>query len=244
MERKGWQEQLPCAQNVSGSAHTCTERVGQLDHSKDRCATAERLPLLMTGGAQDSYQTASRQNLHRYQRDGAHWPACRVPKLGILLRPVTGFPDKRFSVSNPVLRHRPGQCPTFALNVPGAGLLKRTYSISSDPNGRSYRISVKREARPGTPLGLASNWLHCPRPQRNGAHLLRGSKRRRRGRARLRRMGFISTDWLGRNTPISDATYYPGLSLQPATVLARLCARLSPQGGAASAHPLRVLRPR
>ena len=60
----------------------------------------------------------------------------------------------------PVLRHRPGQYLTFTLDVPGVGLLKRNYSISSGPNARSYRISVKREARPGTPSGLASNWLH------------------------------------------------------------------------------------
>src|SRR3954449_6711101 len=59
-----------------------------------------------------------------------------------------------------VLRHRPGQYLTFALDMPGAGLVKRNYSISSGPNGRSYRISVKREARPGVPPGLASNWLH------------------------------------------------------------------------------------
>jgi nitric oxide dioxygenase len=44
--------------------------------------------------------------------------------------------------------------------VPGAGHLKRNYSISSGPDGRSYRISVKREARSGVPPGLASNWLH------------------------------------------------------------------------------------
>jgi nitric oxide dioxygenase len=64
-----------------------------------------------------------------------------------------------------VMRHRPGQYLTFALDVPGAGHLKRNYSISSAPNGRSYRISVKREANPGVPPGLASNWLHdhaCP----------------------------------------------------------------------------------
>jgi len=60
----------------------------------------------------------------------------------------------------PVLRHHPGQYLTFALDVPGAGLLRRNYSISSGSNGRSYRISVKREARPVTPPGLASNWLH------------------------------------------------------------------------------------
>jgi nitric oxide dioxygenase len=60
----------------------------------------------------------------------------------------------------PVLRHRPGEYLTFALDVPSAGLLKRNYSISSGPNRRSYRISVKREAKAGVPPGLASNWLH------------------------------------------------------------------------------------
>jgi len=59
-----------------------------------------------------------------------------------------------------VMRHRPGQYLTFALDLSGAGHLKRNYSISSGPDGRSYRISVKREARPGVPPGLASNWLH------------------------------------------------------------------------------------
>jgi nitric oxide dioxygenase len=59
-----------------------------------------------------------------------------------------------------VMHHRPGQYLTFALDVPGAGHLKRNYSISSAPDDRSYRISVKREATPGVPPGLASNWLH------------------------------------------------------------------------------------
>jgi nitric oxide dioxygenase len=59
-----------------------------------------------------------------------------------------------------VMRHRPGQYLTFALDVPGAGHLKRNYSISCGPEDRAYRISVKREARPGVPPGIASNWLH------------------------------------------------------------------------------------
>jgi nitric oxide dioxygenase len=59
-----------------------------------------------------------------------------------------------------VMRHRPGQYLTFALDVPGVGRLKRNYSISSAPEDRAYRISVKREARPGVPPGLASCWLH------------------------------------------------------------------------------------
>ncbi|MXP62396.1 NO-inducible flavohemoprotein [Roseomonas sp. M0104] len=54
-----------------------------------------------------------------------------------------------------VLRHRPGQYLTFWLEVPGHAPLKRNYSISSAPDSRQYRITVKRE-----PMGLASNWLH------------------------------------------------------------------------------------
>ena len=60
-----------------------------------------------------------------------------------------------------VMRHRPGQYLTFTLDeVPGAGRLKRNYSISSAPDDRTYRITVKREASPDVPPGLASNWLH------------------------------------------------------------------------------------
>jgi nitric oxide dioxygenase len=59
-----------------------------------------------------------------------------------------------------VMFHRPGQYLTFALELPGTGPLKRNYSISSAPEDRSYRISVKREAKPGVPPGIVSNWLH------------------------------------------------------------------------------------
>ncbi len=63
-----------------------------------------------------------------------------------ILRPVDG---------GPVMRHKPGQYLTFWLEIPGHSPVKRNYSISSAPNGESYRISVKRE-----PQGLASGWLH------------------------------------------------------------------------------------
>jgi len=63
-----------------------------------------------------------------------------------VLRPLDG---------GPVLRHRPGQYLTFRLEIPGLGSARRNYSISSAANGRTYRISVKRE-----PQGIASNWLH------------------------------------------------------------------------------------
>lgn len=63
-----------------------------------------------------------------------------------VLRPVDG---------KPVVRHKPGQYLTFWLTVPGQPPVKRNYSISSAPNGETYRISVKRE-----PHGLASGWMH------------------------------------------------------------------------------------
>ena len=55
----------------------------------------------------------------------------------------------------PVLRQRPGQYLTFRFDRPDAEPLKRSYSISSGPSDRDYRISVKRE-----PMGEASKWLH------------------------------------------------------------------------------------
>jgi nitric oxide dioxygenase len=68
-----------------------------------------------------------------------------------VLRPADG---------GPILRHRPGQYLGFLFDVPGHGVLKRTYSISHGPNDRAYRITVKREAAPGIPAGIVSNWLH------------------------------------------------------------------------------------
>jgi nitric oxide dioxygenase len=55
----------------------------------------------------------------------------------------------------PVMDHKPGQYLTFWFEIPGHPPVKRNYSISSAPNGETYRISVKRE-----PHGLASGWLH------------------------------------------------------------------------------------
>lgn len=54
-----------------------------------------------------------------------------------------------------VMRHKPGQYLTLWLSIPGQAPVKRNYTISSAPDGESYRITVKRE-----PRGLASRWLH------------------------------------------------------------------------------------
>lgn len=63
-----------------------------------------------------------------------------------ILRPVDG---------QSVMDHKAGQYLTFWLEIPGHPPVKRNYSISSAPDGETYRISVKRE-----PQGLASGWLH------------------------------------------------------------------------------------
>ncbi len=70
--------------------------------------------------------------------------------MSFVLRPLDG---------GPVMVHKPGQYLTFWFQIPGHPAAKRNYSISSAPNGQTYRISVKRE-----PMGLASGWLHDQPP--------------------------------------------------------------------------------
>lgn len=62
----------------------------------------------------------------------------------------------------PVIGFEPGQYISLALHVPRLGLQQiRQYSLSDAPNGRSYRISVKREggAEPAQ-AGYVSTLLH------------------------------------------------------------------------------------
>jgi len=54
-----------------------------------------------------------------------------------------------------VIRHKPGQYLSFLLPIPNRAPVRRHYSISSAPNGQTYKISVKREEH-----GAASSWLH------------------------------------------------------------------------------------
>lgn len=63
-----------------------------------------------------------------------------------VLRPVDG---------GPAMEHKPGQYLTFWFEIDNQAPIKRNYSISSATNGKTYRISVKKE-----PGGVASSWLH------------------------------------------------------------------------------------
>nr|WP_315593856.1 NO-inducible flavohemoprotein [uncultured Cupriavidus sp.] len=61
----------------------------------------------------------------------------------------------------PVVNFAPGQYISVAIQVAALGLQQiRQYSLSDMPNGRSYRISVKREAGGPQPAGYVSSLLH------------------------------------------------------------------------------------
>jgi len=61
----------------------------------------------------------------------------------------------------PVLNFEPGQYVSVAVYVPALGLQQiRQYSLSDMPNGRTYRISVKRESGGPQPAGFVSCLLH------------------------------------------------------------------------------------
>ncbi len=66
--------------------------------------------------------------------------------MSFLLQPLDG---------EPIAAYQPGQFLTFLIERPGEISQRRNYSISAAPNGKSYRISVKRE-----PGGIVSGWLH------------------------------------------------------------------------------------
>ncbi|HEF4741109.1 TPA: NO-inducible flavohemoprotein [Burkholderia multivorans] len=61
----------------------------------------------------------------------------------------------------PVANFEPGQYVSVAVDVPTLGLQQiRQYSLSDMPNGRTYRISVKRESGGPYPPGYVSCLLH------------------------------------------------------------------------------------
>ena len=67
-----------------------------------------------------------------------------------------------------VMHHRPGQYLTFALDVPGAGRLKRNYSISSAPDGSllSHQRQARGEAGVCLPVSPRTGCTIMPPPAR------------------------------------------------------------------------------
>lgn len=78
----------------------------------------------------------------------------------LILKPLDGLP---------LLDFAPGQYLTFSIDLPASAAepkraTVRCYSLSDQPNGETYRITVKRMLAPLTqpdlPAGAASNFLH------------------------------------------------------------------------------------
>ncbi|MBV1834496.1 NO-inducible flavohemoprotein [Novacetimonas pomaceti] len=82
------------------------------------------------------------------------WRAFRVSARRAESADVTSF-ELVPQDGGPVMRHVPGQYLGFRLDVPGTGEECRNYSISSAPDDRHYRISVRRIDK-----GVVSDWLH------------------------------------------------------------------------------------
>ena len=84
------------------------------------------------------------------------WPGFRTLTVTEVVHESDTVTSFRFAGDGPLPAYRPGQFLT--LKVPGAGdpVPVRTYSLSADPTGGSYRISVKRESH-----GLVSRHLHA-----------------------------------------------------------------------------------
>ncbi len=64
---------------------------------------------------------------------------------------------------SPVGCHKAGQFLPIEIQPAGTpSPIRRTYTISNAPNGRYYRLSIKKEppTQPGFPPGLASGWFH------------------------------------------------------------------------------------
>ena len=66
----------------------------------------------------------------------------------------------------PLPAFKPGQYVSVKIHPPSRPYEQiRQYSLSDAPDGRHYRISVKREAAPASPAGLVSNFLHETVPE-------------------------------------------------------------------------------
>lgn len=72
----------------------------------------------------------------------------------LTLRRADGLPTRAF---------RPGQYVSVQVELPDGARQIRQYSLSSAPDRKAWRITVKREGAPGAPLpdGEVSGWLHA-----------------------------------------------------------------------------------
>lgn len=125
------------------------ERVIRLDHALPlRWSAPDYSPMLERTGSWDDAERSLRAE--RQRNDWRRFRVVETAEESTAVRSFVLEPDDGGGVA----AYRPGQY--LPLRVPAAddgAPLIRTYTLSDAPNGRSYRISVRRQ-------GAASAWLH------------------------------------------------------------------------------------
>jgi ferredoxin-NADP reductase/MOSC domain-containing protein YiiM len=91
------------------------------------------------------------------------WPGFRTLTVTDVVAETASVTSFRFAADDPLPAYEPGQFLTLRVRGTGDPAPVRTYSLSGDPDGGGYRISVKRESR-----GRVSAYLH--------EHLRRGDQ--------------------------------------------------------------------
>ncbi len=87
------------------------------------------------------------------------WRAYRV--VGRIEESADAFSLLLAPVEGPLPAHRTGQYVTIAVELPDGERRPRQYTISSGPNGESFRITIKRVVGADGPQpGHVSGWLH------------------------------------------------------------------------------------
>jgi uncharacterized protein len=98
----------------------------------------------------------------RARQSGSEFENYRVTRIKKESEVITSFylaPEN----TEKIRCHTAGQFLPIEVNVPNRDeKVRRTYTISNAPNGRYYRLSIKRELprEPGLPKGLVSNYFH------------------------------------------------------------------------------------
>lgn len=116
-----------------------------------RWSAPQASPILSrTGSWEDAARSVeankSRNTYRRFVITNAEDESATIRSL--LLEPVDG---------GGIIPHEPGQFLPIRINVPGADKpVLRTYTLSDAPNGKFYRLSIKREQH-----GVGSSWLHA-----------------------------------------------------------------------------------
>ncbi|MFR0690785.1 NO-inducible flavohemoprotein [Enterobacterales bacterium AE_CKDN230030158-1A_HGKHYDSX7] len=103
---------------------------------------------ILIGAEESAYQ-------HNAEQQGG-WRGARrfrIARKAVESEEITSFYFQPQD-GEPLLAFQPGQYIGLSLEINGEEV-RRTYSLSDAPNGREYRISVKRE-----PQGKVSNYLH------------------------------------------------------------------------------------